>query len=291
MRASTAVTRTLVALAVATVGLVGIVMPAGAAPAVPYTDPNTAGYIGICNQQNQQVTSGNIDTTPFAWKVVSSEAAPSAVSGTGRTATLYAYQPILNLPAGYWSGEAITGTSQYSNPAHPTAVSTHLDNALSQFLNVFPPKWDGFVELRLFLGAPGEEPQALTYPALNLHISGDTWRAVGGGSVNCNSGQAASNEDALPGATVAKPGSGSSTSSTTSPKSSGISGDSPSAGVSLPHRFRGEGATADAGTQPVAAVSKSSNSALIGLLAAGALILMAIVAAVVIRGRRRTNLP
>ncbi len=296
MRASTAATRALAALSLASVGLAGIVMPAGAAPAVPYSDPNAAGSIGICNQQNQQVTSGNIATTPFAPKVVSSVAAPSSVSGTGRTATLYAYQPIPNLPSGYWSGEQITGTSQYSNPAHPMAAATSRDLSLSQFLDVFPPKWDGFIELRLFLGAPGKQPQVLTYPALDLYISGSTWQAVGGASVDCTAGQAVSTEDALPGVSAANAGSGSPSSSSPGAKSSSDSSPATGAksatgGVHSSSRDKGDGATADAGTQPVAAVSKSSNTTLLVLLAVAAVILIVIATVFVIRGRRRTSHP
>ena len=38
---------------------------AGAAPTVPYTDPSAVGYVGLCNSSGQQITSGNINTTPF----------------------------------------------------------------------------------------------------------------------------------------------------------------------------------------------------------------------------------
>jgi hypothetical protein len=217
MSVSRVTKRGIVAVTAAAVGLLATVGPAAATPKVPYTDPSADGYLGICNQQGKQITSGSIDSTPFAWEVVSSAAAPSSVSGSGRTATLYAYQPIEGVDPEDWSGDQLTGTSQYSNPSHPTAVSTSRDFALSQFLNVFPTKWDGFIELRMFLDAPGTQPEVLTYPALSLHISGDTWQAVGGGPVVCTAGQAESNEAILPTTTTTKGRSGSPSSSSSSP--------------------------------------------------------------------------
>jgi hypothetical protein len=293
MRVSTAKVRALVVAAIVAVGLFGTVGLAAATPKVPYTDTNTDGYLGICNRQGHQITSGTINAVPFAWEVVSSAAAPSAVSGKGRTATLYAYQPIEGLEAGDWSGEQITGTSQYTNASHPMAVSTDRDFALSQFLNVFPAKWNGFIELRLFLDAPGAEPQALTYPALTLYISGGTWQAVGGGSVDCTAGQAESEEAILPTTTTAKGSSGSQTPpSSSSDTSSGKGGSSSS---TLPGNTgkgnvsssgKGDGVTGTDQAAPALAESKSSNVLLIVLIAV-ALILIATAAWIAVRTRRR----
>jgi hypothetical protein len=285
------------ALALAAVGVVGVVGHAGATPAVPYTDPNAVGYVGICNQQNQQITSGSIHSTPFAWKVVSSLPAPKAVSGAGRTSALYAYQPIKGLPSGYWSGVQITDSSVYADPAHPTAVSTAKDTPLSQFLVVFPPKWDGFVQLRLFLDAPGVQPAVLTYPALNLNISGDTWQAMGGGSVDCSSGQAVSKAVELPSASAAPTGSAASSSSQSSATGSGSASGSgaksgtANAGGSSASNSKGSGATGAGGTLPVAAESKSSNVGQVIILVAVVVILSAIAAGLVLRIRRRRSLP
>jgi hypothetical protein len=292
MRVAVAIRRTLVAVAVAVVGLLGTVGPAAAAPGVPYTDSSADGYLGICNQQAQQITSGSIDSAPFAWEAVSSVAAPSAVSGSGRTATLYAYQPIQGEEAGDWSGEQITGTSQYTNPSYPMAVSTARDFSLSQFLDTFAPKWDGFIELRMFLGAPGVEPQVLSYPALSLYISGDTWQAVGGGSVDCTAGQARSDEVIVPTTTAGNGGSGSKSSSSSSTGHISDTGSSSQHGHSGTGRSsspgaRGGGVTPAAKARPVLAVSNSSNTVPVVLSTAGAVILIAIAAWIVIRSRRR----
>jgi hypothetical protein len=301
MRVSITMRRAVVAVAVGGIGLLGIVGPAGATPKVPYTDPSAAGYLGICNRQGQQITSGSIDSVPFAWEVVSSAPAPSSVSGSGRTATLYAYQPIQGEEAGDWSGEQITGTSQYTDPSHPMAVSTDRDFALSQFLAVFPPKWDGFVELRLVLDSPGAEPQVLAYPALSLQISGATWQAVGGGSVDCTGGRAESDEVILPTTTTANGGSGSQSSSSSSTGTNSATGTNadragssspPSSGpgnvskANDPSDARGSGVPANA-----LAVSKSSNVIPLVVLIAVALLLIAIAAWIVIRSRRRKLSP
>jgi hypothetical protein len=77
------------------------------------------------------------------------------------------------------------------------AQATAKDLPLSVFLNDFPPKWDGFIQLRMYFGTDGQAPLENQYPALNLYISGDTWTAVGGGQVNCNAGSAESLETAV----------------------------------------------------------------------------------------------
>ncbi len=299
MKVSIVVTRSIAALAVGAVALVATVGPAAATPSVPYSDPNAVGYIGICNQQNQQITTGSIHSAPFTWKVISSVPAPQAVSGAGRTATLYAYQPIKNLPSGYWSGDQMAAPAVYSNPAYPTAVSTERDFALSQFLTVFPPRWDGFVQLRMYLDAPGVPPHVLSYPALNLYISGDSWQTVGGGSVDCASGQAVSKAADLPITTTAKGGSGapssSSSSSTTgggSVSSSGTGGKGGTTGAAGPSSSgsNGSGSTDSAGTL-TATASKTSNVALVIVLVAAMVILCALVAVLVLRIKRRESLP
>jgi hypothetical protein len=220
---------------------------AGASTSIPYTDTSAAGVLGLCNQQGQQIYSGNINTVPFAWRAVSSIPAPAVVAGTGRTATLYAYQPIEGVDAPYWSGEQLTGSTVYSNPAFPTVVATTRDSSLSNFLNAFHPMWDGFVELRIYLDAPGTESYVQSYPVLNLQISGDTWKAVGGKTVNCDSGQAESDETILnvvPGSTsttAPAPGSGATsdpvtTTTTTHATTQGKSGSSKPGTATRPRR-------------------------------------------------------
>ena len=91
---------------------------------VPYTDPDAVGSIGLCNQAGQQITSGSVTTKPFAWRAVSTQPAPAPYNNAGRTATLLAYQPLQDLPAGDWSGAQMTSSSSYTNPANPMAAAT-----------------------------------------------------------------------------------------------------------------------------------------------------------------------
>lgn len=170
---------------------------AAAATGVPYTDPDAAGTIGLCNQAGQQIASGSVSTTPFAWRAVSTVPAPSPYNNTGRTAVLVAYQPQQELPAGDWSGEQLTASSHYSNPTNPMAAATDGDTSLEGFIQDYPPKWDGFIELRMYLGTDNEPSYQEKYPVLNIKVTGSTWHAVGGGAVNCSSGTAESIETML----------------------------------------------------------------------------------------------
>jgi hypothetical protein len=267
------------ALAVTTLwlgGMVAVGLPVatagGATPSVPYSDPRAAGDIGLCNEKGQQIASGSINSPSFVSKAVSTTAAESSVSGSGRTATLYAFQPIKGEDPAYWSGEPLTGASVYSNTSAPTAVSTNRDPALSNFLAAFPASWDGFLQLRMYLGAPGQSPYVATYPTLNVYVSGQTWQAVGGGTVNCNSGQAVSDEVLLgvPGAvttttttTASVPANTSHTATSTPPAQSGASPDSASSAG---------GGQADAAADLPSHDSSSTGAVIAGVVAAAVVI-------------------
>lgn len=180
----------------------------------PFTDPSTVGYIGLCDAQGHQVTSGSIDADPFAWRAVSSVAAPTQYAEPGRTAILLAYQPIQQLTPGEWSGSELTASSRYTNAAHPMAEATPRDGSLEDYLSDFHPQWDGFVQLRLYLGGPGLQTYSLHYPALSIQVTGNTWHAVGGGAVDCSAGSAESIESILlPKSSLSPPSSSPSTTS------------------------------------------------------------------------------
>lgn len=86
------------------------------------------------------------------------------------------------------------------------AAATSGDKSLAGFIQAFHPKWDGFLQLRIFLGAADEQTYSLHYPSLSIHVVGDTWTAVGGGPVNCASGTAESLESiVLPSTTTTTP--------------------------------------------------------------------------------------
>jgi hypothetical protein len=125
---------------------------------------------------------------------VSSTAAPADYAIDGRTATLFGYQPREGLEPSQWGGQMLTASSRYENPAYPKAQATEGDDRLADFLDLFPVSWDGFVQLRLYLGAPGTQTLTQTYAATDIQVSGDSWKVVRGGSVPC-AGKAISIED------------------------------------------------------------------------------------------------
>ncbi len=168
--------------------------PATATGAVPYTDPSSSGYLGLCNQAGQQVTSGSINAAPYAWLAASSVPAKAPYSGSGRTATLYAFLPLQGFPPGDWSGQTMTAASSYSNPTVPMAAGTSRDPSLKDFIEAYPPKWDGFVQLRMYVDTTDQPASTKHYPTLNIQVTGETWHAVGGGPVNCEAGTATSAE-------------------------------------------------------------------------------------------------
>ena len=171
--------------------------PAQASSSVPYTDPAVTGALGLCDSQGHQITSGSTATQPFAALAVGSVAAPTDYTGTGRGAVLYAYQPIENVPANAWSGEELTDNSRYTNAAHPMSAATGGDPALQHVVTDFPPKWDGLIQLRLYATAPGRPMDSTSYQALDIKVSGTSWQAVDGTTVDCTAGSAVSVETTL----------------------------------------------------------------------------------------------
>lgn len=171
----------------------------------PFTDPAARGYIGLCNPQGRQMTSGSINSTPFAWRAVSSVAAIAPYNNTWRTATLFAFQPQSGLDPGEWSGQALTASARYTDAAHPMAAATDADDSLADFIASYRPVWDGWLQLRIYLGTQGAEQYSAHYPVLDIHVQGSHWTAVGGGPVSCQSGTSTSIESILPTTTTTQP--------------------------------------------------------------------------------------
>jgi hypothetical protein len=214
-----------------------------ASSAVPYTDPNAVGYIGLCNQAGQQITSGSLDTVPFVWRAVSSQPALAPYNNAYRTATLYAYLPQPELPAGDWSGEQLTASSRYTNPDAPMAAATGGDEPLSDMVSDYPPEIHGFLELRIYLSTADQPAYNQRYPVLNIQVTGDKWHAVGGGPVNCHSGTSESVESIL------LPKSDTSPSTTTAGKSSShVASQVPTSAHGVSTSARGGSTSAGTGT-------------------------------------------
>ena len=270
------VRRLVIAGGIALVALGGYSAAAGAAgssgPATtaPYTDQNAVGTIGLCNQAGQQVTSGSTTAAPFAWLAVSTTPAPAPYDNDSRTAILNAYQPQNGLPPGEWSGAELTASSRYTNPQVPMAAATSGDDSLADFMDNYHPRWDGFLQLRMYLGTADQPQYSLHYPALNIQVVGDTWYAVGGGTVNCTAGTAESIESiVLPSATTTTPA------STPVHRSSSSSGSSSPGAASHPSSA-GATPTGSGAATPVAATQTGSS---LGWLAIVLLVILVVAAA------------
>lgn len=161
---------------------------------VPYHDAAVSGSIGLCDRNGHEVSSGSTTGAPFAWRAVGTTAAVGDYARTGRSATLYVFQPRAGVEPQLWSGRLLTAAGEYTNPAHPMAAATDADVALHDFLAGYPAIDHGFVQLRLYLSAPGLPTQTARYDALDIKVSGHTWRAVGGAPVNCAAGNSVSFE-------------------------------------------------------------------------------------------------
>ncbi|MCU1366621.1 MAG: hypothetical protein JWN39_2260 [Ilumatobacteraceae bacterium] len=193
--------RSVAALSAATAMIAGAftsVDVARADDAVPYTDPNAVGFIGLCDASDHPIDHGSISAQPFVRSAVSSAAAPAPYDGEGRTATLFAYQPRDGSAPGEWSGQLLTASTRYTDPQHPMALATPLDDSLGTFLGAFPPSWDGLIQLRLFLGVPGQPTRTLQYAATDIRVDGDTWTVTRGGDTACDQQAGTSIEELLP---------------------------------------------------------------------------------------------
>jgi hypothetical protein len=262
-------------------------LTAAASPTAPYTDPNAVGSIGLCNQAGQQIFGGSITTQPFAWRAVSTQAAPAPYNNAGRTATLVVYQPLQGLPPGDWSGSQLTSSSSYSNPANPMAAATTADQSLQDIIEAYPPRWDGFLQLRIYLGTVNEQAYTLRYPALNIQVTGTTWRAVGGSPVKCSSGTSESLESEVLPSTTTSP-------TTSAPTTTSLGGKGTSAGTfpsTDPRPSESKGASHDpAVASGVPATTDASPASghlpLVLGVAFAALVLLAASASLLFRRRR-----
>jgi hypothetical protein len=169
-------------LAAVTIGTVaGRGRSASAADAVPYNDPRSTGFITLYDKAGKPVKSGSIDDHPFVWKAAGSAKALAPYDGNGRKATLYAFQPRQGADPSTWSGDTLTASTDYTDPAHPTATASTVDFSLQDYLSEFPARWDGLVQLRIYLGVPGQSTYTVRYASTDLKVTGRTWTVVGGG--------------------------------------------------------------------------------------------------------------
>jgi hypothetical protein len=145
----------------------------------------------------KEITSGSIDAVPFVWRAVGSTAAKAPYNGDGRTAALFGYQPIQNVEPTDWNGEFLTASGSYTDAAHPMAAATPADPSLTDFMSAYPPKWNGLLQLRIFVGVPKEPTNTASYNSATIQVTGKTWKLVQGGGGDCSWGTSVSVESQL----------------------------------------------------------------------------------------------
>jgi hypothetical protein len=140
-------------------------------------DDEASGRIVLYDRSGHPITHGSVTDRPFVWRAASTVPAPAGY-GLGAKATLLAFQPREGVGPAAWSGDTLTASAPITDPDHPAATATARDFSLKDFLDEFPPRWDGRIELRLYLAGPGAPVRSSGYPAVMLRISGDTWSVV-----------------------------------------------------------------------------------------------------------------
>jgi hypothetical protein len=208
--------RRFIVIALVALGTTGQFASAASASSIPFRDTNAVGSIGLCDRSGDQITSGSISTTPFAWRAVSTFAAPAPYNNAWRTAILMAYQPQDGLLPSEWSGEQLTSSSRYTNPRYPMAAATASDSSLSAFIDDFPPRWHDLIELRIYLGTQNAPAYNAKYSALVIQVRENTWFALDSKPVNCHSGTSTSIETILLPTTTTTGTTGSSTTTSSS---------------------------------------------------------------------------
>ena len=119
-------------------------------------------------------------------------ALPSDLDPTGAVATLFAYQPREGVAASEFSGTPLTAAGGFADPDRPAARVTEDAWSIGDFVTAFPADYDGYVQLRLYLGTPeagtlSDQP----YDTADLRVDGDRWELVRGGTASCADAESA----------------------------------------------------------------------------------------------------
>jgi hypothetical protein len=198
---TTTLTRSRRALVIAVVGGVAVVAAlvfwrvngeAAETTKVPYDDAQSAGSLTLCSADGKPVTGGKVDDQPFAAVVLGETALPSNLDPTGAVATLFAYQPREGVATSEFSGNALTATAEFADPGRPAARVEEDAWTIGDFVTAFPADYDGYVQLRLYLGTPeagtlSDQP----YDTADLRVVGDAWELVRGGTASCADAESA----------------------------------------------------------------------------------------------------
>jgi hypothetical protein len=199
MNRPTRCARTATVLAALTLTAMSTAVPFAAAsgPGVPFKDTNIDGSLTLCGRNGQPLTSGSLDSAPFVWKTISSAPAPAQFRAATARATLAAYQPLKYVDPSDWSGGQLTGSSSYTNSDHPVVQATNGDSPLLDFVQAYPPHWQGLVEIRMLFSGTNLPQHIAPYPAAIVRITGTKWTLVSGGGGSCREAQGVSDESRL----------------------------------------------------------------------------------------------
>jgi hypothetical protein len=256
----------------------------GPAFKVPFTDPYVDGWLTFCNRNDQPVTSGSLDTVPFAWKTISSGTPPAGYRNGSARVALYAFQPIQYVDPGDWSGSLLTAASAFSNTDHPVVQATNADVPLIGFVQTYPAHWDGLEEIRMMYSAIDKAQLTTPYAAAVIHVTGNTWTLVEGGGGSCSAGRGLSMETvSLPKKELAKP----ETATDGKTSAAGSSGNSSTSSGGAASGGRSSGGSAAGGTARLASADSSTGMGAGELAGIGVGALAVVWAGIFVMSRRR----
>lgn len=163
-----------------------VLWPESGHATVPYDDGQSAGLLTLCSADGDPVTEGSTADQPFADVVLGTTGLPAGVDPAGAVATVFAYQPRQGIATTEYSGTPLTAASVVADPEHPAAAVQEDGWSIGDFVTAFPATYDGYVQLRLYLGTSGagtltENP----YDTADLRVDGDHWELVRGGHASC----------------------------------------------------------------------------------------------------------
>ncbi|HKT04261.1 MAG TPA: Ig-like domain repeat protein [Rugosimonospora sp.] len=174
----------------------GILVGGGAAAYAAVTpgwepDASALGSITFYNASGQVVNSGSLSTNPVALYAVA--------SGPGRSgdtkAQLKAFTPQVGVLPGLWSGDILTGATNYpvtaagtpaviSGTTNPVATGTATDFSFNDYIGEFPNSttasgYQNLYELRLYTSGAGQG-QGATYYRTDVQVdtTAGTWTVV-----------------------------------------------------------------------------------------------------------------
>jgi hypothetical protein len=167
------------------VGVLLVLLAAGraaqAAEKVPYADAQAIGFITLYDKAGKAVKGGSVQDRPFVGKAVGSAKPPAPYDSAGRKVTLAAFQPRNGALPASWSADLLTRAVAYPDADHPTVEATPDALSLQEFMDQFPPKWNGLIQLRMLASMPNQSPLTTQYASTDIKVTGRTWTVVGGG--------------------------------------------------------------------------------------------------------------